>query len=62
MPGISSIPAEAAQGIALLTPEQVSWSVSANADRPVRFASVTSSVGVKVPSDSVECTCKSTIL
>ena len=62
MPGISSIPAEAAQGIALPTPWQVSWSVSANAASPTFFASATRSSGVRVPSDSVECTCKSIIL
>ena len=62
MPGISSIPASFAAPIAFLIPVAVSWSVRAIAERPDFLASAITSVGVKVPSDSVECTCRSTIL
>jgi hypothetical protein len=46
---------------AVATPDTVSWSVSAIAESPRAEAASTSSDGEKVPSDAVECKCKSII-
>ena len=55
--GITSFTAAAA----LSMPPTASWSVSANAVRPFSTAFLTSSSGENVPSEKVECVCKSTV-
>ena len=47
--------------IALSIPPTASWSVRANAARFFSTAFLTSSAGENVPSEKVECVCKSTV-
>ena len=60
MPGMTSITPWAVLRASLI-PATVSWSVRANALSSAFTAARTSSAGVKVPSEAVECTCKSTL-
>ena len=55
---IRAVPFAAANASSI--PSVVSWSESAMAANPFLTAYSTSSVGVKLPSDLVECVCKST--
>ena len=54
------MPAAAPAAVASGMPSSVSWSVSAMAAKPTRFASRTTSAGDRDPSDAVECVCRST--
>src|SRR5690242_11588468 len=58
-PGTSSMPASAAAAAASSRPSEVSWSVSATTSSERSRASRTTSVGEYVPSDAVECACRS---
>ena len=60
IPGITSILRSRPFSNASGTPAVVSWSVRAKASRPAFFASSTTWVGVKVPSEASEWTCRST--
>ena len=59
MPGTSVSPVSRAAWAASAQPAVVSWSVSARPSSPARAAARTTSAGGSVPSDSVECVCRS---
>ena len=55
MPGMSVTPTRADSAAASAHPAVESWSVSATVPRPAAAAARTSSAGVSVPSETLEC-------
>ena len=58
-PPMTSRPCSRPAAQASARPRVVSWSVRAMALRPILLASATSSEGLRVPSEAVECVCRS---
>ena len=58
-PGTRVTPRRRAASAASAQPAVVSWSVSASTSRPASAAAATTAAGASVPSEAVECVCRS---
>ncbi len=61
-PGMTSSPNSSPAATAWASPSMVSWSVKARAARPLSLARRTRSRGARVPSEALECVCRSIIV
>src|SRR3712207_5646416 len=59
MPGRSATPTAGTAWVAAAHPDVVSWSVSATTSSPAAAATPRTASGESVPSEAVECTCRS---